>query len=67
MKKYDFDFKKHQHFNKSWKMAVRFIIYTLVLIFLIAFIFFKTKTKPDDNEESAVDSFEIEITEPQSE
>lgn len=63
MKTSEFNFKKHQNKRKDRKMLVRFIIYITVIIFLVAFILLRQKTKVTvkDSNKDTIQQFDIEI------
>ncbi|PKR81939.1 hypothetical protein CW751_00970 [Brumimicrobium salinarum] len=67
MKTPKFDFKKHQNYQKSWKMLVRFIIYGAVISFLMYLIFFTEKASPEPTNDASEKYYEVDIIEPQSE
>lgn len=59
-----FNFKKYQNYNKSWKMLIRFLIYSVVIFFLMYMIFSQKKAPTENTDDAIINEFEIETTEP---
>ncbi|RFC54232.1 hypothetical protein [Brumimicrobium aurantiacum] len=58
MKSSKFDFKKHQNLSKSWKMVIRFVIYSVVIAVLLFLIYNMEDNKKSDTD--SISGFEIE-------
>lgn len=61
MKTSKFNFKKHQNFSKSWKMMIRFSVYTLVITLLIYLIFSTNNSSEKTMNEQEIEQINIEI------
>lgn len=59
----EFDFKKHQNFSKSWKMLIRFLVYSVVISLLLFLIYYENKSKEELKKGSDIEQFDIEIDE----
>ncbi|WP_107039509.1 hypothetical protein [Brumimicrobium mesophilum] len=55
MNKPEFDFKKHQNFSKSWKMLIRFLIYSIIITVLLFLIFFNDQSSKSEKEIDQID------------
>lgn len=53
MKSSKFNFKRHQNFSKSWKMLIRFLIYSVVIGILVFLIY-----NPGNRDEAVINSEE---------
>ncbi len=56
-----FDFKKYQNAKKSWRMLIRFIIYSIVIGILVYLIFTEGSSSERNSKNEDVEVFEIEI------
>ena len=61
MFKSDFNFKQYQQYKRSWKMPVRFIIYSIVMAVLIYLIYNLESEKESASNQKIKDSIDIEI------
>ncbi len=55
----EFNFKKHQTFQKSWKMIFRFAIYSVVIFILLYLLMRKNE---EINQPEQVDQIEVDTT-----
>ena len=61
MKKTEFDFKKHQNFSKSWKMLIRFLIYSIVIAVLLFLIFYRDNSVENQIKEAEIKQIDLEM------
>lgn len=55
----EFNFKKYQNLKKSWKMIIRFIIYSVVIAFLSHLIFNAEKQSNKEVNEEQMNEINI--------
>ncbi|PWH85571.1 hypothetical protein [Brumimicrobium oceani] len=60
MKNPQFNFKKHQNLSKSWKMMLRFIIYSVVIALLLYLIYNPEQAVKKHTNEEKVEQIELE-------
>lgn len=60
MKNPQFNFKKHQNFSKSWKMLVRFLIYSVVIAVLLYLIYNPNESSKNPSNESEIEQIDME-------
>lgn len=54
------DLQQHRHYKKSYKLFIRYFIYSVVLLVLLYLIRSKTQTPPKVNTPQEIEHFSIE-------
>jgi hypothetical protein len=57
----EFNFKKHQNFQKSWKMILRFTIYGVVM-FVLLYLLMQKNEEIEQSEQVEINQIEIDTT-----